>query len=150
MTGDQAKATRADQTRANVGRPPQEAKAGLQPRGGEETGQRAAGTSAHPSGPCSHPSRAHTPARPPRLTRPGGQRRTPGPARPAARRTPRAAPSSLAAASSGPGAARHHPRRRAGSSVWLRGARARTRGHCGSRRRDTGQSGSSSRGFRVG
>lgn len=103
--------------------------------GPERKGRNPAG-SAHPAR-QSAPAERRPPPASPGSPRPGGQRRAPGPAGPAARRTPAAARSSLTAARGGPGAARHHPPRRAGGSVRLRGADARTRDHPGSRCRDT-------------
>jgi hypothetical protein len=98
-----------------------------------------------------HPSCARPALLSPHRTRPPGSRpypagltRTAGssaprpcPARPAARRTSAAAPASLAAASAGPGPARHHPPRRAEGSVRLHKADATTSGQPGSRHRST-------------
>lgn len=141
--GKQAHASGAGQTWAKAERPPPPAGAGAAaPRGGEDT--RPEGplpTSTAPSRPRAQPRLSPDPGPPyPGSPRPGGQRRAPGPAGPAARRTPAAAQRSLAAARGGPGAARHHPPRRAGGGLGLHGAQARTRGQSGSRRRDTDSS----------
>lgn len=96
---------RAGQTRAN---PHRRLEQGLEP---ETWGRNPASSSppGHGSAAAEPQPRAARPGSP----RPGGQRRAPGPAGPAARRTPAAARSSLAAARGGPGAARYHPPRRA-------------------------------------
>lgn len=127
---------------AKAGRPPPAAGAGAAPRQARnKPDPKRRPNQRGLSRPRGQPRRTQTRAARPGSPRAGGERRAPGPARPAARRTPVAAPTSLAAASGGPGAARHHPPRRSGSSVRLRGAHARTRGRPGARNHHTGYSG---------